>query len=91
MVSTGTGNTPTPVGEYAIYSKVRSQTMSGPGYSLPNVEFVSYFYSSYAIHGTYWHNNFGQPMSHGCVNMRNTDAEWLYTWAPIGTPVSVRR
>jgi lipoprotein-anchoring transpeptidase ErfK/SrfK len=83
--------TPTPIGEFAIYSKVRSQTMSGPGYTLPNVQFVAYFYTSYAIHGTYWHDNFGHPMSHGCVNMRDLDAQWLYSWAPIGTPVSVRR
>jgi lipoprotein-anchoring transpeptidase ErfK/SrfK len=91
LISGGKAYTPTPVGEFAIYSKIRSQTMSGPGYSLPNVEFVAYFYSSYAIHGAYWHNNFGNPMSHGCVNMRNLDAQWLYNWAPIGTPVSVRR
>lgn len=91
LISAGQAHTPTPIGEFAIYSKVRSQTMSGPGYTLPNVEFVAYFYSAYAIHGTYWHDNFGHPMSHGCVNMRNMDAEWLYTWAPIGTPVSVRQ
>lgn len=90
LISSGTARTPTPVGEYAIYTKLRSQTMSGPGYSLPNVEYVAYFYSAYAIHGAYWHNNFGHPMSHGCVNMRNIDAKWLYEWAPIGTPVSVR-
>jgi lipoprotein-anchoring transpeptidase ErfK/SrfK len=46
-----------------------------------------YFYRGYAIHGTYWHNNFGRPMSHGCVNMRTGDAAWVYNWAPIGTPV----
>ena len=63
--------------------------MSGAGYYLPNVEFVSYFYKGYAIHGTYWHNNFGQPMSHGCVNMTNADASWIYGWAPMGTPVRV--
>jgi lipoprotein-anchoring transpeptidase ErfK/SrfK len=90
LISGGQAYTPTPIGEFAIYSKIRSQTMSGPGYSLPNVEFVAYFYSSYAIHGAYWHNNFGHPMSHGCVNMRVMDAQWLYNWAPIGTPVSVR-
>jgi lipoprotein-anchoring transpeptidase ErfK/SrfK len=90
-ISAGTARTPTPVGEFAIYTKIRSQTMSGPGYILPNVQFVAYFYSAYAIHGAYWHDSFGRPMSHGCVNMRNIDAEWLYGWAPIGTPVSVRR
>jgi lipoprotein-anchoring transpeptidase ErfK/SrfK len=89
LVSTGVSWYPTPLGEYEIYRKVRSQVMSGPDYYLPNVEFVSYFHKGYAIHGAYWHNNFGQPMSHGCVNMTNTDASWIYDWAPIGTPVHV--
>ncbi|NOG50025.1 MAG: L,D-transpeptidase [Chloroflexi bacterium] len=47
-------------------------------------------YSGYALHGTYWHNNFGQPMSHGCVNLTNADAYWLYNWATLGTPVHVK-
>ncbi|MCB0137619.1 MAG: L,D-transpeptidase, partial [Caldilineaceae bacterium] len=42
---------------------------------------VQYFYEDYGFHGTYWHSNFGQPMSHGCVNMTNADAKWLYEWA----------
>jgi lipoprotein-anchoring transpeptidase ErfK/SrfK len=49
-----------------------------------------FFYSGYSMHGCYWHNNFGQPMSHGCVNMRMSDAQWLYNWAPVGTLVIVR-
>lgn len=43
--------------------------MTGPGYDLPNVPYTMYFYQGYGLHGTYWHNNFGTPMSHGCVNM----------------------
>ena len=61
--------------------------MSGPDYYLPQVPYTMYFYKGYAIHGTYWHNNFGHPMSHGCVNMRTDDAAWLFNWASIGTPV----
>lgn len=91
LVSTGLSYYPTPVGEYKIYRRVRVQAMGGPGYYLPNVEFVSYFYKGYAIHGAYWHNNFGQPMSHGCVNMRNADAKWIYNWAPLGTRVVVHQ
>ena len=48
-----------------------------------------YFSSGYGTHGTYWHNNFGQPMSRGCVNMTIGDAQWLYNWAPVGTLVVV--
>jgi lipoprotein-anchoring transpeptidase ErfK/SrfK len=90
LVSTGIARYPTPPGDYTIIRQVRRQVMSGPGYYLPNVEYVSYFYRGYAIHGTYWHSNFGNPMSHGCVNMTNQDASWIYDWAPIGTPVQVR-
>jgi lipoprotein-anchoring transpeptidase ErfK/SrfK len=64
--------------------------MSGPGYYLPGVESVAYFYQGYALHGAYWHNNFGHPMSHGCVNMRNEDAKWFYDFVSIGTPVHVQ-
>jgi LysM repeat protein len=91
VVSTGKPSTPTVLGRFAIRTKLRSQRMRGPGYDLPNVPWVMYFYGAYAIHGTYWHNDFGRPVSHGCVNMRQADAQWLYNWAPIGTPVVVHR
>jgi lipoprotein-anchoring transpeptidase ErfK/SrfK len=87
VVSTGRAQTPTVRGEFRIWMKVRAQTMQvgnralGTYYNLPNVEWVQYFYADYGIHGTYWHNNFGEPMSHGCVNMTNADAKWLFDWA----------
>jgi len=91
LVSTGLPATPTVQGNFTIQRRVRSQTMSGPGYNLPNVEWVLYFYQGYAIHGTYWHNNFGQPMSHGCVNLPNDEARWFYeNFGDIGTPVLVQ-
>lgn len=90
IASMGLPATPTVQGSFTVRSKVRSQTMSGPGYSLPNVEWVLYFYQGYALHGTYWHNNFGQPMSHGCVNLTNEAAQWFYDFAEIGTPVTVQ-
>jgi LysM repeat protein len=91
LVSTGLWGTSTPPGDYRVYLKYDSQLMSGPGYYLPGVPWVMYFYQGYSLHGTYWHNNFGQPMSHGCVNMPTPEAEWLYTWAPIGTAVHVQQ
>ena len=90
LVSTGLPATPTVQGNYRIYLKRRSQSMSGPGYDLDNVEWVMFFHRGYAFHGTWWHNNFGQPMSHGCVNMTNPDARWFYEFGSIGTPVHVR-
>lgn len=89
VVSTGTAQHPTVTGSYHIYIKLRSTSMSGPGYYLPNVPFTMYFYKSYGLHGTYWHNNFGTPISHGCVNLSIPDSEWLYNWASIGTLVNI--
>lgn len=89
IVSTGLPRTPTVKGDYAVYVKLESDHMTGPGYDLLGVPWVMYFYRGYALHGTYWHNNFGHPMSHGCVNMRTPEAEWLYQWAPMGTAVRV--
>lgn len=89
VVSTGLPGTPTVRGDFHIYIKYEAQRMTGPGYDLPNVPWVMYFYRGYGLHGTYWHENFGNPMSHGCVNMRTPEAEWLYNWAPVGTPVKV--
>ena len=89
IVSTGTWMYPTVTGEYKVYVKYRYANMHGPGYFLPDVPYVMYFYKSYGLHGTYWHNNFGTPMSHGCVNLRIDDAGWLYNWASIGTVVNV--
>lgn len=88
-VSAGLPRTPTPKGEFFIYRKLTSTTMAGPGYYLPDVPWTMYFYKSYAIHGTYWHNNFGQPMSHGCVNLPTPDAKWLFDWTPEETLVVV--
>jgi lipoprotein-anchoring transpeptidase ErfK/SrfK len=48
-----------------------------------------YFYKGYGLHGTYWHHNFGHPMSHGCVNMPTDEAEWAFNWSTYGTPVVV--
>jgi lipoprotein-anchoring transpeptidase ErfK/SrfK len=88
-ISSGIAGRRTPTGRFAVRTKIPSQRMTGPGYNLPGVPYVMYFAGANAIHGTYWHNNFGRPMSHGCVNMRIPEAKWLYNWASIGTPVSV--
>lgn len=89
LVSTGLPETPTVYGDYHIYIKLAADDMAGPGYYLPQVPYTMYFYQGYAIHGTYWHNSFGRPMSHGCVNLPSSEAEWFYNWAEIGTLVRV--
>ncbi len=84
---------PTPVGTFNIWSKTRSQSMVGGSkdmgtyYNLPNVPNNMFFYQGYAIHGAYWHNNFGHPMSHGCVNSPLASAAQIFEWAgPVVPP-----
>ncbi len=89
VVSTGTWIHPTVTGQYRIYVKYRFTDMAGPGYYLADVPYTMYFYRGYGIHGTYWHNNFGTPMSHGCVNMITSEAGWLFNWSVVGTLVNV--
>ncbi len=89
VVSTGTWRTPTVVGQYRIYVKYEYADMSGPGYYLANVPYVMYFYLGYGLHGTYWHNNFGTPMSHGCINLTIDDAGWLFNFSQVGTLVNI--
>ncbi|HEY7032728.1 MAG TPA: L,D-transpeptidase [Thermomicrobiales bacterium] len=93
-VSTGRPGFETPTGTWYVNTKLESQTMSGciqgECYYVPDVPWVMYFTDwGHALHGTYWHNNFGHVMSHGCVNLPLDFAEWLYYWTPIGTPVVI--
>jgi lipoprotein-anchoring transpeptidase ErfK/SrfK len=93
LVSTGKAQYPTVIGQFRIWLRFRSQDMNGYrlgyDYYLRNVPYVQYFYQDYALHGTFWHSNFGTPMSHGCVNLPTPAAEWLFNWAEYGTLVNV--
>ncbi len=95
LVSTGTARYPTPTGTFRIQRKYRYDDMAGGSrargdyYYLPNVPHAQYFYAGYSLHGTYWHNNFGTRMSHGCINLSQTDAAWLFNWTSIGTRVVI--
>jgi lipoprotein-anchoring transpeptidase ErfK/SrfK len=98
-VSTGMRLTPTVKGSYKVYYKTPLSDMRGPSpykdiyptgkYHIKNVPHSMYFFEGYAIHGAYWHNNFGRVASHGCVNTPLASAEWLYNFAPVGTRVEV--
>ena len=89
VASTGTWDTPTVTGAYNVYVKYPYTDMSGVGYYLADVPNTMYFYQGYAIHGTYWHSNFGTPMSHGCVNLSIPDSAWIFDFASVGTLVNV--
>ena len=86
----------TNVGVWKIYWRLPSQDMKGGSiekgdyYDLKDVPFVQYFYQSgEALHGTYWHDDFGRPHSHGCVNLSTPMAGWFYDFGKVGTIVWV--
>lgn len=91
IISTGKESTPTPTGVFAIQTRHRSTRMQGADYDVPDVPYTMYYYGGYAIHGAYWHNRFGTPVSHGCINVAVDHARWLFYWAAVGTPVVVHR
>ena len=85
-ISTGHHNTPTPRGEFRVLYKRHTRRMTvlniEDPYDLPGVPYTVYFtWSGVAIHGTYWHNDYGRVHSHGCVNLRPKDAQWVFRWA----------
>jgi hypothetical protein len=93
-ISTGTAKFATPPGSYTVLSKLESQTMEGvlggEYYNVPDVPHVMYFTDrGHALHGTYWHSNFGTPMSHGCVNLPMDVAAWMYQWSTLGMRVEI--
>ncbi len=92
-VSTGVRRTPTPKGNFEILKKIPVHLYKGAGYYYPNTRWNMMFKPGSAgnlyIHGAYWHNRFGTPMSHGCVNVSYADIEPLYNWADVGTKVII--
>ncbi len=94
-VATGRDGFNTPTGSYAIYSQYPMQTMTGSSgdetWYVPDIPWVQYVVGGVALHGTYWHDQWGTGlrMSHGCINLNIDDAQWLYEWADIGTQVDI--
>ncbi|WP_460785118.1 L,D-transpeptidase family protein [Microbacterium tumbae] len=95
LISSGRRGNDTETGTYAIKWKLESQNMGRedttvkPFYYQPNVRWVMYFNGDQALHGVYWHSNWGNRMSHGCVGMPNYRAQQIYEWAPQGVEVWV--
>ena len=82
----------TPSGVFRIREKHVTNTMDGDGtvsdgpYSIEDVPYVQYFWRSIAFHTAFWHDNFGRPKSHGCINMSPLDSRWLFGWTTPGMP-----
>ena len=91
LISSGIVGLPTPKGEFKILQKKPVVNYKGPGYYLPNTKWNLLFSTKgYFIHGAYWHNKFGQPMSHGCVNVSYKNMEDLYNFAQVGTKLVIK-
>ena len=94
-IATGKDGFNTPTGSYAIYSKYPMESMTGSAggesWYVPSIPWVQYVVGGVALHGTYWHDQWGTGlrMSHGCINLNIDDAQWLYEWADIGTQVDI--
>ncbi len=89
IVSTGKPATPTYTGIYTIQRKYPQDRMRGADYDIPDVPNVLYYDRGYALHGAYWHSNFGTPVSHGCINLPVNNAQWLFDWSQVGTSVII--
>jgi lipoprotein-anchoring transpeptidase ErfK/SrfK len=89
IISTGKKNTPTIPGMFTIQSKRAIDRMKGADYDVNDVPYAQYYNGGYAIHGAYWHNQFGTPVSHGCINLAVDHAKWLFEWSEVRTPVVI--
>ncbi len=89
IISSGKSTSYTIPGNFSISAKYPSMTYSGSDYNYPDTPWNMRYYGDFLIHTAYWHNDFGTPVSHGCINMREPEANWLYHWSPIGTSVKV--
>lgn len=89
LISSGVKKYPTPTGTFSVKYKQLSKLYRGPGYYLPNTKWNLNITGPYFIHGAYWHNNFGRPMSHGCVNVSYKNMKPLYEFADVGTEVII--
>jgi len=86
LVSTGKDGFETPTGLHPIRRAYVSKTMEGPDpdvgrFYIEHIPWVMFYRGGYALHGAYWHDNFGNVRSHGCTNIPPADAEWLFWWA----------
>ena len=88
LVASGLPGSPTVQGVFRTWRRLETGKMSGPGYYIEDVTWTCYFYSGYALHTAYWHDKFGRPRSHGCVNLSPYDAWWIYQWSAKGGPNS---
>ena len=93
VLSSGAPGHPTPTGVFHVYAKVFAQSLSGcvdgDCYYYPNVHWATWFYEDYGFHEAYWNEDFGTPVSHGCLNLTYSDAQAVYDWLSISDAVYV--
>jgi len=101
LVSTGRGpqssDSATPKGEFRVWVKLLTSDMNNleaeaPGryYAIDDVPWVMFFHKGYGLHGAFWHDDFGNVRSHGCVNLAPRDARWLFEWTAPSLPTGFR-
>jgi lipoprotein-anchoring transpeptidase ErfK/SrfK len=91
LVSSGKEGFEPPLGVFRVHKKFITHTMSGPDpdagtYEVAQVPWTMFYWGSFALHGAYWHDDFGNVRSHGCTNIPPLDARWLFYWSQPGLP-----
>lgn len=89
VVSTGDAEHRTLPGSYTIKNKYDKIDVIGQDYYFRDVQYYMQYFYGFAIHSATWHNNFGTPVSHGCVNMRVGEAAWLFDFLAVGDRVII--
>jgi lipoprotein-anchoring transpeptidase ErfK/SrfK len=94
LISSGLRGYLTRMGLFHIWIRLVTDDMNGgmggpDAYAIPYVPFVMYFDGSISLHGAFWHDGFGFPHSHGCVNMSLTDAHWMFDWTEAAPNAAV--
>ncbi|MDR0887037.1 MAG: L,D-transpeptidase/peptidoglycan binding protein [Clostridiales Family XIII bacterium] len=91
VISSGLPNTPTITGTFHVYLQVPVQNLSGNNFYHPDVKWCTWFSGDFGFHTAYWHDNFGTPQSHGCINMKENEAKAVYDFATDGMRVVVHK
>jgi lipoprotein-anchoring transpeptidase ErfK/SrfK len=89
IISTGKQSTPTATGLFTLENKQPLARLRGSNFDVPDVPYVLYYEGGGAIHGAYWLNRFGRPISHGTTYMAVNHARWLYNWSTVGMPIAI--
>jgi lipoprotein-anchoring transpeptidase ErfK/SrfK len=96
LISSAKAPAVTPTGTFSIFYMeerlplfANERVATSEEFYLADVPWLMFFHENWAIHGAYWHDHFGEPGSHGCINVSPYDARWLFEWAKLGDMIVI--